>query len=48
MEKLKDRMSKTKNRFANRISIKDNSISNLTIKQLFLLKKELNLNIKID
>ena len=48
MKKLKDRMSRTKNRLANRIKIEDNSMSNLTIEQLFLLKKELNLNIKID
>lgn len=48
MEKLKYRMSKTKNRLASKLNIEDNSISNLTIKQLFLLKKELNLNIKID
>lgn len=48
MEKLKDRMSRTKNRLANRINLEESAIANLTIRQLFLLKKELNLKIKID
>jgi len=48
MEKLKDRMTKTKKRLTKRINTEDSSISNLTIRQLFLLKKELNLKIKLD
>ncbi len=48
MEKLKDRVSKTKKRLTNRINTDDSAISSLTIKQLFLLKKKLNLKIKLD